>query len=329
MIVPVTESEYYKGQTVFDRVAEFELVPVKDDEKTLADFIQQNQCKAVILGVTKYNGPLYNALPENGILLRFGVGTDSLDRTQTHAKNLIIANTPGALDRSVAEHAIFLIGSLVRHISVLHQSMQSGNWSPVVGSDTQDLTLGIIGAGPIGAMTAQIAHQGFGMRTVICELQSEVQIADRLGKTPAELKSQLGYAVWSANAESVLAEADIVAAHLPLIPATQGFFDAERFAQFKPGSLFVNTARGGLVVETDLAQALRDGKLAGAALDVFEQEPYTPTTPEADLRQLDNVILTPHVGSNTIGANRRMAERVVQNLRHWANGELEKVFVVD
>ncbi len=328
MIVPVTNTEYVKGQAVLSCAPEFEFVPVVDAETNLADFIRQNQCQAVVIGVTRYTGPLYDALPENGLLARFGVGTDSLDRAQTHARNLIIANTPGALDRSVAEHAIFLVGSLVRQINALDRTTRDGAWSGITGNDMQDLKLGIIGAGPIGAMTAQIAHQGFAMHTLIGELQSEAQIAARLGKTPDELKAQLGYDLWTANVENVLAEADIVSVHLPVLPATHGFFNADRFAQFKVGSLFVNTARGALVVEADLVQALREGQLSGAALDVFQQEPYLPISPDADLRQFDNVILTPHVGSNTVGANRRMAELVVENLRHWANGELDKVHVV-
>jgi phosphoglycerate dehydrogenase-like enzyme len=329
MIVPVTEAEYRKAQTVFERARDFEFVPVSSDEATLAAFIRAHGCGAVALGVATYTGPLYDALPEYGILLRFGVGTDGLDRAQTRAKKLIIANTPGALDRSVAEHAIFLMGALARHLCALNQTAHSGAWRPIVGSDMQDLTLGIIGAGPIGAMTAQIAHQGFGMRTAICELQSETQVAARLGTSADDLRNLLGYGVWSADPEPALAQADVVSAHLPLLPSTRGFFDADRFAQFKDGSLFINTARGGLVVETDLAAALRNGKLAGAALDVFEREPYAPTAPEADLRQLDNALLTPHVGSNTAGANRRMAELVAQNLRHWANGELDRISVVD
>jgi phosphoglycerate dehydrogenase-like enzyme len=328
MIIPVTALEYEKGRTVFERATDYAFTPVEDDEQVLASFVAEHGCRAVVVGVTPYLGPLYEALPEDSLILRFGVGTDSLDRIRTQARDIKVANTPGALDRSVAEHTLFLIGALVRHIVKGSEALKAGSWLPATGDELQDLKLAIIGMGQIGAQVAQIAHLGFGMQTLACERLSEEAVASRLGMSLEPMRSHLGYARWSQNPDDILAEADIVSAHLPVVPETVGFFNAARFHAFKRGSLFVNTARGALVVEEDLAAALSAGHLAGAALDVYANEPYVPAKAGCDLRTFPNVIMTPHVASNTRAANRRMAAMVVQNFRHWDAGEFDQVHVV-
>jgi len=328
MIVPVTRPEYEKGEKVFAGARDYRLTPVEDDETSLASFVSEHECRAVVVGVEQYLGPLYDVLPEGGIILRFGVGTDSLDRAQTRRKGILVANTPGALDRSVAEHCIFLIGALVRHIGRGHHELKSGSWVPRTGDELADLKLAILGLGRIGSRVAQIAHQGFGMETLVCELLPEDSVAARLGMSQAEMRDRLGYSLWTGVMEDALAQADVVTVHLPLVESTRGLFDAARFAQFRMGSLLVNTSRGGLVVESDLAQALRSGRLAGAALDVYQKEPYEPVGEADDLRQFPNVLMTPHIASNTRAANKRMARMVVENLRHWAQGEIEAVHIV-
>ena len=327
MIIPATEPEYQKGKSVFANVAEFQFVPVASDEESIAAFVQQHTCRAVVLGVERYVGPLYEAIPKGGIIVRFGVGTDSIDPLQTKRRGILVANTPGALDRSVAEHTIFLIGALVRHIGQGNQDVKNGNWAPLTGDELGDLKLAIIGLGQIGQQVAQIAHVAFGMETLICKRSIPATTASQMGITEAELQARLGYSMWSDGTEDVVRDADIVSVHLPHTPETKGFFDADRFAQLKNGALFVNTSRGGLVVERDLAHALKSGKLAGAALDVYQNEPYHPPEHADDLREYPNVLMTPHVASNTRAANKRMASMVLENLRHWARGEMDAVHV--
>lgn len=328
MIIPVTTLEYEKGRTVFERATDYAFTPVEDDEQVLAAFVEEHGCRAVVVGVTPYIGPLYEALPKGGLILRFGVGTDSLDRVRTRTRDIKVANTPGALDRSVAEHTLFLSGALVRHIVSGSDTLKAGSWSPETGDELQDLKLAVIGMGQIGAQVAQIAHLGFGMQTLACERLSEAAVASRLGVSLASMRAHLGYTRWSSDPGDILAEADIVSAHLPVVPDTVGYFNAARFRAFKHGSLFVNTARGALVVEADLAAALGAGHLAGAALDVYAHEPYEPAGANCDLRTFPNVIMTPHVASNTRAANRRMATMVVQNLRHWNAGAFDQVHIV-
>ena len=114
-----------------------------------------------------------------------------------------------------------------------------------------------------------------------------------------------------------------------MVPATQRFINATRLAWLKPGAMLVNTARGAVLDEEALYDALASGRLAGAAMDVFEREPYVPTHPEKDLRKLQNVVLTPHIGSNTREANQRMAESALENVRCFLNGELDRLARVD
>jgi phosphoglycerate dehydrogenase-like enzyme len=328
MLVPVTELEYKKGKTVFADAGDFQFVPVASDEEALASFVREHGCRAVVLGVERYVGPLYQALPRGGIMLRFGVGTDSIDPLQAQAREITIANTPGALDRSVAEHTLFLMGALVRHIGRGNQELKAGEWTPRAGDELADLKLAVIGLGGIGLQVARMAHLAFGMETLIFRRTGPAAVASQMGIDQAELAARLGYSVWSDRTQDVLPGADVVTAHLPLTDATQGFFDAARFVQFKTGALFVNTSRGGLVVEEDLARALASGKLGGAALDVYQNEPYRPAGDGHDLRNFANVLMTPHVASNTRAANQRMATLVLDNLRHWARGELDAVHVV-
>ena len=328
MIVPVTQPEYAKGEMVFAHVDDCQFVPVSSDEVSVAALVRMHGCRAVVLGVERYVGPLYQAVPEGGIILRFGVGTDSIDRVQAQRGRIFVANTPGALDRSVAEHCIFLIGALVRHIAQGHQELKNGDWMPRTGDELGDLKLAVVGLGRIGAQVAQIAHLAFGMDTLICELDSEAAVSSRLGMSLPEMRSKLGYSTWVDNLEDVLPDADVVTVHVPFTASTAGLFDASRFARFKTGSLFINTSRGGLVVERDLAQALRSGKLAGAALDVYQNEPYEPAEDGEDLRHFPSLLMTPHIASNTRAANRRMASMVVENLRHWARGEMDAVHTV-
>ena len=328
MIIPVAALEYEKGRAVFESAQDYTFTPVQDDEAEIAAFIEAHSCHAVVVGVTPYTGPLYNALPEGGLILRFGVGTDSIDREQTQVRGLRVANTPGALDRSVAEHTIFLMGALVRHIVQGSTMLKGGMWQPETGDELQDLKLAIIGMGHIGAQVAKAAHLGFGMQTLVCELQSEENVAARLAIPLETMRAQLGYTRWSSDPNDILPDTDIASAHLPVLPGTVGYFNASRFASFKPGSLFVNTGRGALVVEEDLAAALNAGHLAGAALDVYEHEPYKPAGAHCDLRAMSNVIMTPHIASNTRAANRRMAALVVENLRHWDASESEQVRIV-
>ena len=134
---------------------------------------------------------------------------------------------------------------------------------------------------------------------------------------------------FTTDPEELFRASDIVSVHLPATASTQRFINAARLAWLKPGAMLVNTARGAVLDEEALYDALVSSRLAGAALDVFEREPYVPVHPDKDLRQLENVVLTPHIGSNTREANQRMAKSALENVRCFVDGKLDRLARVD
>ncbi|MBA3937549.1 MAG: hypothetical protein H0X38_08805 [Planctomycetes bacterium] len=319
--VLVTAPEHVKGGAVFTECADIAFLPVPADEAELAEAVLRHDCQAVIIGAKRYVGPLYAALARTArgratLLARFGVGHDGVDKAQARALGILVTNTPGTLDASVAEHTFWLIGSLVRHVADLHGRFRAGEWAATPGTELAGRTLGLLGCGPIAQRVAAIARFGFGMRVLACGRRPRAELEAASGRTIA----QMGIDVHTQAIDDVLQAADIVSLHLPSTPETARLIDGPRLARMRPGALFINTGRGALVDEIALHQALSAGALGGAGLDVFAQEPYQPADPAHDLRQLPNVVLTPHVASNTAQANRRMAEACVANLGHFFAG---------
>jgi phosphoglycerate dehydrogenase-like enzyme len=231
------------------------------------------------------------------VLARFGVGFDGLDLARATAAGLYCTNTPGVLDRSVAEHTLALALAAARNVC--------GREDRVVGTELAGLKLAVIGCGAIGCRVAEIAARGFGMRVTGCEVRDV---------DAAAMKREHGFESVVEAFASAVAGADFVSLHLPLTEATRGFINARRLGTLQPEAWLINTARGGLVDEPALHAALSAGRLAGAALDVTVHEPYEPAAPGADLRALPNAIMTPHVGSSTVQACRRMAGRALENV---------------
>jgi phosphoglycerate dehydrogenase-like enzyme len=309
-IVLVTEPEYRKGEDVFDKATTLECRRAPDDELQLAAAIHESKARCAIVGNRQYSGALYDALPRGGLIARFGVGHDGIDKARATAAGLLCTNTPGVLDRSVAEHTILLLAAAARRLTSALANMASGEWTVAPGRDLYGRRLAIIGCGGIGRAVARIAAMGYGMHVTGCTR------AD----APAPAAIEHFERVTNDFAEAVRA-ADFVSLHVPAKPDTQRFINRERLAQMNKQSWLINTARGAVVDEVALFESLAEGRLAGAALDVFAREPYEPAE-GSDFRSLPNVILTPHVGSNTIESNRRMAERALQNVQFALAGEL-------
>jgi phosphoglycerate dehydrogenase-like enzyme len=316
--VCVTEKEYYKAEIVFKQSAEFEFVPVPLDETLLADAIHKHGAAAAVLGVDPYKNSLYSSLPRGGIIARFGVGHDGIDKTAATNKGLIVTNTPDVLTDSVAEHAILLMGSLARNISRHNSEIHSNLWQPAMGIELAGKKLLVIGCGKIGSKVAKIASFGFGMQVI----GYDIGLLDH-----AKMKCR-GFAEFAPSLENVLGHADFISLHLPSLPQTHHFVDAAFLSKLKSSAFIINTARGPVVDEIALYNALKSGKLTGAALDVFENEPYLPVSGK-DLRTLPNAVLTPHVGSSTLEACERMAMRVLDNLLAWSQKKYEKMDIVN
>jgi len=319
----VTELEFAKAAEVFRGAQGVRCEPAAADEAGLADAVAAHGARAVIVGVAPYRGPLYEALGRNGpaIIARFGVGHDSIDKPLARQHGIVVTNTPGALDSSVAEHTLWLMGCLARKIVRAETRLRGGEFAGEVGLELFGKTLGVLGFGAIGRRVAGIAHFGFGMKVAACDQTPPDKVAEALATHGVE--------DYTTDAESLFRQSDFLSIHLPVVPSTLRFINAARLAWLKPGALLINTARGAVLDEEALYDALASGQLAGAALDVFEREPYVPVHPDKDLRQLQNVVLTPHIGSNTREANRRMAETALRNVHCFLGGNLGGLARVD
>jgi phosphoglycerate dehydrogenase-like enzyme len=307
VIVLVTETEFNRAPEVFSS-APIQCVAVPADEPTLAHEVSQRGARYVIVGSVKYTGAIYEALAQGGVIARFGVGHDGIDKERATAVGVLCTNTPGVLDQSVAELAMLLILASARRLASVDAEMRAGSWNlGPAGIELRGKTLAIIGGGRIGQATARIASQGFGMRT----------IGFRRTERPGDAAA---FDAMVSDFASAVRDADFVSLHINAEPPNHQFLNHTRLSLMPPRAWLINTARGSVVDENALYDALVEKRLAGAALDVFDREPYVPSDPGRDLRTLPNVVLAPHVGSHTREANRGMAERALQNIMHAEAG---------
>ena len=300
--VLVTETEYLKAEASFLSARGLECRRAPDAEADLASAIREAQAAHVIVGARIYAGALYEALRPGCVVARFGVGHDGIDKARATAAGLLCTNTPGVLNQSVAEHTMLLIGAAARALVATSTAMAHAEWRPATGEELQGKKIAIIGCGGIGRSVARIASLGYGMQVIGCS---------RPDAPPPALEH---FDLVVNDFAVAVQDADFVSLHLSARPATLHWINRERLAQLGERSWLINTARGSLVDEAALFEALAGRRLAGAALDVFAREPYAPAEGAGDLRSLANVILTPHIGSNTATANRRIAERALQNI---------------
>jgi len=268
-----------------------------DEDNMLAHHNKGVNC--IVIGAEAYSRKFYNSLKEGSAIIRYGVGYNAVPIDICLQRNIKVGYTPDTLTDSVAEHTFALLLGVVRKISKLDQSMKAGKWEGLTGIELKNKTIAIIGYGKIGQSVAKIAKLGFGMK---------VSIFDR-----KETKNDLFDYSYSNNFSEAVKDADIITIHLSSYPETKYFINREKIEMMKNGAILINTARGELIAEKDLFEALRCGKLSAAGIDVFENEPYLSYS-EYDFRKLSNVVLTPHCGSNTIEASHRIADLVINNI---------------
>ena len=298
--VIVTEPEYQKAIATFRNAGIFECIPAPEDEAGLAAKIRETGAQFVIVGTTRYIRELYGVIPTGGIIARFGVGHDGVDKALAKANGILCCNTPGVLDDSVAECTIGLMLASARHLLECSSNTKTGTWTPQIGTELSGKTLAIIGYGNIGCKVGRIAKSGLGMKVVGFGNRDPVDMS-----FPDLFTTDFSAAVQGA---------DIVSLHIPDVPANRNFIGADRLKMMKSSSVLINTARGGVVDEDALYDAVQSGLIAGAALDVFKNEPYFPLRPDKDLRTLRGIIMTPHLGSSTQEACERMARAALRNI---------------
>ena len=281
-------------------------------ESALADAIRASGARHVIVGGTAYRDGLYATLPPGGVISRFGVGYDNIDIAKATAAGLLCTNTPGVLDQSVAELTLLLIAAAARRLTTMAAQMRAGAWTPIEGTELRGRTLAIVGSGRIGSAVARIAARGFEMRVVGYRRSASSQDAG-------------DYAAIATDFGDAVRDADFVSLHIPSSRENTHFINHERLSLFQSHAWLINTARGAVVDEAALYDALANQRIGGAALDVFAREPYEPAEAQRDLRALPNVIMVPHVGSHTVACNRRMAERALQNILLAEAGEFDSM----
>lgn len=251
---------------------------------------------------------VFDAVPSAKIFSNYAVGVNNINIEDAKEKGITVTNTPGVLSDSVAEHTIALILSLSKRIVEADKFVRDGKyvgWGPMLmlGTDLKGKTLGLLGAGRIGSRVAMHARKGFEMNVIYYDIKKNEEIE----KEGAEFRESV---------EEVLKEADFVSIHVPLLDSTKHLINKERLGMMKKTAYLVNTSRGPVINEQELVEALEGGVIAGAGLDVFENEPAL-----ADgLAQLSNVILTPHTASATEATRGKMAEMAAQAIIDFFEG---------
>src|SRR6266702_4251329 len=307
----VTESMSQQGRALLHARDDIELVEFRNmisAEDFEAMLKQQAPVHGVALGATRFGEAELEAAGDMKVVTRIGVGYDAVDVAALSRRKVPLLVAGAANSPSVAEQALFMMLTLAKRAVEMHSCVKDNNWAARLGMLPYDLfgkTVLIVGFGRIGTRTAK--------RCLAMEMS--VLVFDPY-KPAADIKATGCEPVADLNA--ALPRADFVSIHCPKNPETVGMFNAERLKRLKPSAYLINTARGGIVEEAALHAALVSGKLAGAGLDVFEQEP--PPAGHA-LFALPNVIMAPHVAGVTVEAVDRMSEQTARNILSVLDGD--------
>ncbi len=279
-------------------------------------------CEGVLSLLTdRFDAAAMDALPRLRVISNYAVGFNNIDVPAATERGISVGNTPGVLTDATADMAFCLLIAAARRVVEGHNYTRAGRWKtwePLghIGQDLTAKTLGIVGMGRIGFALAKRCHGGWGMRVLYHDMYRNEAAERELGAACVDL-------------DTLLAESDFVSVHTDLNDATRGMFNAAAFRKMKRTAVFINTARGPIMNQRDLADALRDGVIFAAGLDVTDPEPPLPDDP---LIELPNVVIAPHIASATVASRNGMAEIAADNLilgldgkplRCWVNPEVE------
>ncbi|MCH2249152.1 phosphoglycerate dehydrogenase [Cognatishimia sp.] len=284
-----------------DRGIDVDFMPdLGKDKEKLAEVIGQYDGLA-IRSATKVTPTILEAATNLKVVGRAGIGTDNVDKEAASKKGVIVMNTPFGNMITTAEHAIAMMFAVARQIPEASESTHAGKWekSKFMGVELTNKTLGVIGAGNIGGIVCDRAR-GLKMKVIAFDPFLSEEKADKMGVEKVEL-------------DDLLARADFITLHVPLTDGTRNILSAENLAKTKKGVRIINCARGGLVDEEALAELLKSGHVAGAAFDVFAEEPAK----ENALFNLPNVVCTPHLGAATTEAQENVALQVAEQMSNY------------
>lgn len=263
-------------------------------ETEILNLLAQHKPVGLFAGVEPLTATVLEASASHlKVISRCGIGLDTIDLDAARRLGIKVFNTPDAPSQAVAELTIGLMLAVLRRIAEADAAVRRGNWKPTMGRLLGARTVGIVGLGRIGARVASLCA-AFGSPVLAHDLRPDATL-------PAGTKR--------ASLDEVLKNSDIITLHMPMSAENKHLINACRLASMKPGSALINASRGGLVDEASLLDALKQGHLAGAALDVFENEPY-----KGPLRDLPQIVLTPHMGSAAAECRARMELEAADNL---------------
>lgn len=277
----------------------------------LIDVLKNNSYDGVVCLLTNpIDAEVFDATPSTKIFANYAVGYNNIDVAEATKRGIIITNTPGALTDSVAEHTVALLISVALRIVEADKYLRDGHykgWEPMgfIGASLKGKNVGVLGAGRIGFRVAEILKKGFDMSVSYYDVKKndffEKELSGKFYESP----------------EDLIKSADIVTVHVPLLDSTKHLINAERLRMMKPTAYLINSSRGPVVDEKALVEALRDNVIAGAGLDVFENEPSLAP----GLADLPNVVITPHIASATAEARDGMAVLAAQNIIDFFAGK--------
>jgi len=259
----------------------------------------------------KIDAEVFDAAPSLKIIAQMAVGYDNIDVEEATRRGIYVTNTPGVLTETTADFTWALMMAVARRVVEADRYVREGKWkvgwhpSMLLGRDVYGATLGIVGAGRIGTAVARRA-KCFNMKILYYDVVPNPQLEKETGAKFVDL-------------DTLLKESDFISIHVPLTKETYHLINAEKLKLVKKTAYLINTARGPIVDEKALYEALKEGRLAGAALDVFEQEPTPIDNP---LLKLDNVVVAPHIASASYETRSRMAEMVAENLVAFFEGRV-------
>jgi len=292
---------------------------LREHAKVVDTFEHPEEIEAIILRVLPVDAARMDACKNLRVIGKHGVGCNTIDLAAAKERGITVLNTPHANTNSVAELIVGLMLDTARNISAADRKSRQAAFHSIAPAEMTGLeltgkTLGLIGTGNIARRTGQILQAGFGMHVIAYDPY-----------VSAEAMERMGYVKYR-DVGDMIADADIVNVSVPLTPSTQNLISGKIFDRFKPNAILINAARGGIVNEEDLYEALKVHKLRGAACDAFINEPPTPANTK--LYQLDNFVGTPHIGATAEEAMERMGIEVVREVIAALNGEEPKNRIV-
>lgn len=305
IVQPIHESGLKILEELFD-------VKVASDPSAATVKREIKGVEGVVVRTAPFTREIIEAADSLKVIARHGVGVDNIDIPAATEKGILVLNTPNANAVSVAEHTIVAIGALAKKVLSMDRATRDGSWetrNEYKAVDLDGKTLGLVGVGRIGSLVARKASAAFGMKVIAYDPYVKREVAQEAGITLVS------------DVSEVFRSADVVSLHTPLTQETRGFVNAERLAMMKPTAFLVNFSRGEVVDEKALYEALKNGNIAAAALDVFEQEPPQKDNP---LFTLDNVLLSPHSAALTRECVIRMATGAAEGVRDVLTGKEPK-----